>query len=342
MWYVTFHGGKTSAQQSSAKSGVNKVHAYDDSGDLITKDVLPKNIPRVKLRELRGIGFGPDGDLYVVNAYRKYSQILRFRKAASADSWYDFVGIFAAPSAAEPASFAVDAIVHPFAFTFDPDGNWYISSQDTNVVTRLPPSPGTALTIAPYLAATYPNAQLLPGTFVASSNGQLPYAPQPTTPVPPLQGLEVLLSKGSNAKVLKSVRDVLFHEGVLYVADEPAGAVKLYDGASGQLIGQIASALLAQPVHLLMAGETLLIGSTGTTPAPAVLSYDLATKTLATFIAGIGAPGGIAQGADGCFYVAIRKDKSIVKYDPHSQTLSTFICKLPDYPEFLLYVPNSS
>ncbi|MFL5801614.1 MAG: hypothetical protein ACJ8CR_07705 [Roseiflexaceae bacterium] len=359
MWYITFHGGDDDAEsqpaahartashkQATKKSGVNKVYAYDDTGQLITKDVLPKHIPGVTLRELRGIAFGPDGDLYVVNAYWKYSQILHFKGAVNPDGSHDFVGIFAAPPSAEPSTFSVDAISHPFAFTYDPDGNWYISSQDTNVVTRLPPNPATPLTVAPYLAQTYPQAQLLAGTFITSSNGAL--APQVATNVPPLQGLEVLLatsagaSSSSAAKVAKSVRDVVFHQGVLYVADEPASAVKLYDGTSGALIGQIADArLLAQPVHLLLAGDTLLIGSTGTADlAPAVLSYDPATKTLAGFITGIASPAGIAQGADGCFYVASRKDKAIMKYVPQSQTLSPFIQSLPDEPEFLLYVPN--
>lgn len=354
MWYITFHGGtqalstNTAPSKQAKKSGVNTVHAYDDNGQLMTKHVLPKSIDGVTLCELRGMIFGPDGDLYVVNSYWKYSQILHFKGAAKADGSHDFVGIFAAPPGAGPSSFSVDAIVHPFNFTFDQDANWYISSQDTNVITRLPPDPGTALMIAPYLSSAYPDSQLLAGTFVASSNGSLPHAPRTTTNIPPPQGLEVLLannagaSSGPSSKVAKSVRDLLFHQGMLYVADEPASAVKLYDGASGELLGQIADAsLLAQPVHLFPIGDTLLIGSTGTTNlAPAVLQYDPATKTLANFITGIGSPAGIAQGADGCFYVAIRKDKSIAKYDPHSQALTPFIPSLPDEPEFLLYVPD--
>src|SRR5262245_10938154 len=113
MWYVSFHGGNdadnnqtaqasaTHGKKSGKKGGVNKVHAYaDGSGQLITKDVLQKNIPGLTLRELRDIGFGPDGDLYVVNAYSQYSQILRFKGAANADGSHDFVGIFAAPSGA--------------------------------------------------------------------------------------------------------------------------------------------------------------------------------------------------------------------------------------------------
>ncbi len=153
--------------------------------------------------------------------------------------------------------------------------------------------------------------------------------------------MEVLLatsagaSSSSAAKVAKSVRDVVFHQGVLYVADEPASAVKLYDGTSGALIGQIADArLLAQPVHLLLVGDTLLIGSTGIADlAPAVLSYDPATKTLASFITGIASPAGIAQGGDGCFYVASRKDKAIMQYVPQSQTLSPFIQSLAERAE---------
>lgn len=343
MWYVTFHGGGCGsadeaggADDKSGKSGVNKVHAYDDDGNLITKDVLPTSIPGVTLCELRDIGFGPDGYLYVANSYSDYSQILRFSGAPDSSGTHAFVGVLASCA-------TVDAIVHPFAFTFDAAGRCLVSSQDTNVVTGLDLSSGAALPIAPYLSNTYPAQQLLPGTFVASAEGKLPNVPlaQPNVPTP--QGLAVGFNNGdagaaasSKLKVASSVRDVLYDLGALFVADEPGGAVKIYDGAQGNLEYVIADeALLAKPVHLLVAGGTLYIGSAG---ASAVLSYQ--DGALTPFISGIGSPSGMAFGADGCFYVADRQGRSVLKYDPNGTLLGSFLSGLPDNPEFLLYVPN--
>ena len=356
MWYITFHGGQDDGSDGqggagagqASKSGVNKVHAYDDDGQLITKDVLPASIPNVTLDELRGIGFGAAGYLYVVNSYSGDSQILYFTGAADSHGTHDFLGVFVMREAtggldcSAAARGCVESIVHPFAFTFDGSGNCYVSSQDTNVATLLPAS-GTPQ-IAPYLAQTYPNNQFLPGTFVASSNGALPKVPQAQPDVSPPQGLEVAFDK-SNTKVVNSVRDVLFNQGSLYVADEPGNAVKIYDGTSGELTGEISdSSLLAAPVHLLLAGDDLYIGSTGT-PAggsPGVVRYSLTDGTYAPFITRVDSPSGMGIGADGNFYVALRKGRCVAKYSMNGVLLGCLVCDLPDDPEFLLYVPDAT
>jgi hypothetical protein len=316
MWYITFHGGD---------DGVNDVHAYDDSGELVVKHVLPKRPPR---RELRGIGFGPDGYLYVVNGYKKYSQILRY-EGKPCEGCHCFVDVFA-------SKHTVDALIHPFSFAFDPFGYCYVTSQDTNVTTRLSQA-GRPKPIAPYLAQTYPHNQLLDGTFVASSSGRLPEVPSASPGVEPPQGLEVTVESG---KVSHSVRDVLIYSDRLFVADEPGNAVKIYDRRSGELAAKIADDnLLAAPVHLLARKDNIYIGSTGT---KAVLRYAIASGTLHKFIEGLESPSGMTFGRDGCFYVESRKDRCVLKYDEKGNYIDKLIKDLPDEPEFLLHVPDAA
>src|SRR4029453_13588570 len=64
-------------------------------GKRLRKALNKKSLPAgVKLRELRGFVFGPDQNLYVVNAYFEYSQILMFNAALNANGQHDFAQIF--------------------------------------------------------------------------------------------------------------------------------------------------------------------------------------------------------------------------------------------------------
>lgn len=75
VWYISFHGGDNS-------SSLNNIHVYDADGRELGKALNRNSLPPgLELRELRGFAFGPDGNLYVANAYRKYSQILQFAGA---------------------------------------------------------------------------------------------------------------------------------------------------------------------------------------------------------------------------------------------------------------------
>ena len=64
--------------------------------------------------------------------------------------------------------------MHPYDLTFDRQGNCYVSSQDTNVVTGLRAA-GGALEVAAHRQELYPPpGTFLAGTRVASSQGLLP------------------------------------------------------------------------------------------------------------------------------------------------------------------------
>src|SRR6266436_3622742 len=76
---------------------------------------------RVQLDELRSFTLGPAGHkhLYVVNANKKLSQVLRFDIPSQAGGKYT-----------NGQAFASEHLHHPFNAVFGPDGNLYVSNQD--------------------------------------------------------------------------------------------------------------------------------------------------------------------------------------------------------------------
>jgi hypothetical protein len=347
MFYITFHSE-------------TNIWAYDHKANRKTKSLLATPSCAPPLKELRGMTFGPNGYLYVVNAHQPYSQVLVYSGSGDSDNAYDFIGIYA-DSTVSPG------VDHPFTVAFDSSNNGYISNQDTNVVTAVS-SPGTgsacdstptppvytkatALAVASYLTSL---GTFLPGTFVASSYGALPGVSSPPPTVPQPQGLDVDPANGQ-PKVLHSVRDVLIIGDLLYVADEPGDSVKTYalvtnqsQGITqGQLQGQITDSHLKGPVHMLLNGGTLYISS-----SDRILACDLATGKVSTFLSGLSSPAGMAFDSSGNFFFADRTGQIIWEsaYDSKSGRYgkpTVFIPKydkkhapdgLEDQPEFLVYV----
>src|SRR5436305_13156509 len=83
-WYISFHGG-------DEKTSLNNIHVYSTDGKELRKALNKKSLDSgVELRELRGFIFGPDRDLYVVNAYFEYSEVLKFRGWPNKDGQHYF------------------------------------------------------------------------------------------------------------------------------------------------------------------------------------------------------------------------------------------------------------
>jgi hypothetical protein len=161
-WYISFHGG-------DEKESLNNIHVYSSDGHQVRKALNIKSLAAgVTLRELRGFVFGPDRNLYVVNGYYKYSEVLKFKGALNNDGQHDFVSIFAKRDASSNPGLS-----HPFNAVFDSEGDLYVSSQDTSLISRYhgPTSkvgkPGTPMPLP--LSIKDSNA-MPPGTFVPSKN----------------------------------------------------------------------------------------------------------------------------------------------------------------------------
>jgi len=110
---ISFHGGSTA-------TSINNVLAVTS-----TAAVTPMLVPNATgvipaLSELRGFFLDPgSGSLFVVNAYKNFSNILTFSRQGTA---YAFNGIFAAGDS--------DGLAHPFCAVPGGDGHIYVSNQD--------------------------------------------------------------------------------------------------------------------------------------------------------------------------------------------------------------------
>jgi hypothetical protein len=348
VWYITFSG--------ESPAPIRTVSAYADDGGCLNVTVLEQSTAW-PIKELRGLGFGPGGSLYVVDSAssKKVSAILQYNGTPDSNGTHAFEWAYTATDQAK-------GLMHPFAFTFGADGSCFVSCQDSNVVLHLaaPGGSGAGVPLAVALAlAAIKDSTFILGTFVASSNGKLPDVPCVATNVAQPMGLDVAFVDTMETKVANSVRDVLFsqeapypHEGsVLFVADEPGNAVKVYD-LDGNLLVAVADATLIQsPVHLCLNDGMLYIGCNGRLQIGTiqvtgwVVCYTLATGTLATTpsIVGLRSVGGMGIGGDGALYVADRKACVVYRWD--GEALAQFIPptsgqSLPDEPEFLLYVAD--
>ena len=117
-FYLSFSG--------ESSTPINNVYALSPSGATVSTQVLD---PSQTYQELRGMAFGPDGCLYVCQAYKNASGVLQFAAAALAGGFTRaFLKAYATPSASS-------GLKHPYQPIFGSDGDLYVSSQDTNVVT---------------------------------------------------------------------------------------------------------------------------------------------------------------------------------------------------------------
>jgi len=312
-WYVSFHGGEE-------KTSLNNIHVYSTDGEKLRKALDKKSLAEgVKLRELRGFVFGPDKDLYVVNAYFEYSEILKFRGPLNKGGQHEFAGVFVKHHAdLNPG------IDHPFNVAFDSNGDLYVSSQNTNLVARYhgPLSktgePGTPMPLPEHLDVE--KIKLPPGTFVPSAK---------------------LATNG-----LLEVRAVIFApNGDLYIADRAADCVRIYQARTGHFLRDLISRAdqVDKPIHLMLSPDSnyLFVGSGGN---DSILRHDLRQNSTSVFITpksgGLNGPAGMEFGDDGLLYVASRNTKEILRYDAKGGRPSgePFIKNLGDNPEFLMLV----
>jgi hypothetical protein len=334
--YVTFHGGSPSKE---VPNPLWYVGSYTQSGSTwkFNPNVFNLPAPADKVNELRDIQLGSDGNFYVVNSYKKANVIWRIPPG----------GVNNQAPAVFTGGSVVPAIFHPFSFAFDSTRTYcYISSQDTNVVTRVFGSGGYVGKAAPVNTALK-GSNFLDGTFVASQQGFLPPPFLPSGVSDKAGGLGFSMeSTSQDPYPSHSVRGVALIGGSLYVADEAANCVRIYDTTSGAYKGTISDQKqhIQGPVHLLAVGTTLYM--TSSIHKGSVLAYDTVNGgDPKTVVEGVDKPSGITLDNAGHFYVASRT-KNFVNMYTISQPLSPFtpaagnpiIKSMTDNPEFLLWV----
>jgi len=325
VWWISYRG--------ESGHGVDNIGVFEDDGSPrkvhpLLLDPSPAAHP---LHIARGFALVGD-DLYIANAWRKDSHIARYHRHGDT---FRFKEVLAKTA-------EVAAMVHPFDVELGDDGRIYVSCQDTNTVLSLVPKTREPAPVAAHLLKHYPNGQFLPGTLVASSQGSLPeYGDHAPPDVPAPLGLKVVLDK--RGKPRHSVRGIVVHRKHLYVADEAADAVKVFNVQSGELMASITGRGLKAPVHLILRGESLYIGASG---SGSILTLDLTSTPLkgelearAVIDGKLDAPSGFAIGPDSDFYIAERKKQRVRRFSSDGKKEGTFIHNLPDMPEFLVYVP---
>ena len=327
MWWISYRG--------EGKAGVENIGVFEDDGTPRKKhplllDPSPKAYP---LHIARGFALVGD-DLYIANAWRKDSHIARYRRRGNMFHFADLM----------VTTKHVPAMVHPFDVEFGDDGRLYVACQDTNTVLAILPKTRKPAPVAPHLRTSFPHGNFLPGTLVASAQGRLPEcgdsAPRD---VPAPQGLRVVLDVHGRPR--HSVRGIVVHGGRLYVADEAGDVVKIFEVKSGRLLARIVGKKLTRPVHLVLRGETLLIGAAG---SGSILAYDIVKaaprgdqKARVVIDRKLKAPSGFGIGPDGDIYVAERFNQRVRRFSAKGKKKGTFIDGLPDIPEFLVHIPDA-
>jgi sugar lactone lactonase YvrE len=353
-FYVSFSGESTTR-------AITNVYALSPDGKVLSKTALDPG--KAPFHELRGMAFGPDGNFYVAQAYKKASAILQFAGATDKGaSSLKFLASFVTPSVSSGLS-------HPYQPIFDADGNLFVSSQDTNVVTAFygpknAPS-GKPMPNARHLQKKFPSATFYPGTFVPAFSAK-PGAPSVTPvpvadggltfkdndPGPPAAPPAASPAAGSEKSGrTHSVRGLAFDgDHNLYVADEGADRVATFD-AQGKLLGVISASknhALNAPVALCFAPKigpkgTLVIGSPGN---DSLFVYDVSGVAKGDFVAkalinrsdNLKKLSGIAVDSDGNVYTGERESNSIHRWSPDGAQHVVFAGPFTDSPEQILAV----
>ena len=331
-FYVSFSG------ESSAP--INNVYALSPTGGApVCTAVLGTN-PSGAFQELRGMAFGPDGNFYVAQAFKGASAILQFNGTLSSGSCtMTFLTEFVTPASSP-------GLVHPYQPIFGPDGNLYVSSQDSNIVSAFygPSNAGKAMPAWSLLPGTF-----YPGTFVPAFSAKVGIPPN--TSVPVNQGGLTFVTTSSSTH---SVRGLAFDTaGNLYVADEGNNRVSVFSSA-GTFLGAITQSknhTISQPVALCFdtASAILYIASPGNQSLFAYNVSGVAKKNFdANFLvsdSNLDKLSGIALDLSGNIYTATRKENEIAKWTASGSSWSSspFAGPFSDSPEQIIpvYTPLS-
>lgn len=318
---VTFSGESGAA--------IDQVYGVDTDGNPIP-DLL--NPGTLQLDELRGMAFDAVGNLYVANANKNVSQILKFSPSGNG---YSNGVVFASPA-------TTPGIDHPYGLAFGPGNDLLVSSQDSLVVTRLNPA-GAVVPTAPFWTKQYPKANFYPGTWAPGAKGAT--SPNPPTPVKPSAG------------GLSDARGIAVVGNQLFVADDSSNKVLGYSLTDGSFTGVITSFTSGDPTGLVATpdGTGLYVGTQGTGSvhliniANCTANCPHSSVISATSQVPLDAPSGLAlrnENGQSVLYVGNRKGNAINRYQLSSptqvQSASVFVSGLRDTPEQLLAIDGQN
>jgi DNA-binding beta-propeller fold protein YncE len=344
----TLHGFYVSFSGESATPIAN-IYALSPKGEVVSKAVLdPAKAP---YKELRGMAIGPDHNFYVAEAYKNASVIMKFSGTPSkGSSTLKFLGEFVTPSASAGLS-------HPYQLMFSAEGDLFVASQDTNVVTAFygptSKSPGKPKPNSKFLTERFVTGAFNPGTFVPAHVAK-PGAPRFTPVSTDHGGLSFVtvsaapVSPGGKPgkPTTHSVRGLAFDRGGnLYVADEANDRVAVFDKA-GELLGVIKGSknhLLSTPVALCFDGskKLLYIGSPGnrslfTYDVSGVAKQDFKAKGLIIGADALEKLSGVAVDPGGAIYTGSRKTNTVQKWSADGASHAIFAGPFPDTPEQII------
>ncbi len=325
--YVSF-SGESGSKIQNVYSITHKGHVHED---ILHSADRP-------FKELRGLAFGPDGRLFVANAYKNATAIYVYEAETDAHGRRAWTQIKITPTSSA-------GLWHPYEMTFADGGRQLlVSSQDTNSVTGFvtpaaPTPPAAASPIASYLSDHFGD-HFFPGTMVASA---APLAHDGFTPtaVPADQG-----GLNYSAQEKHSVRGIAASAdgSLLFVADEPGNRVAVYETASGSYSYSITESRNHQvesPVGVVLnpADRNIYIGSTGN---QRIFRHDVGSRTTSVFLHDdhkLTKVSGLAFNPAGDLFTASRHSRKVYRAKAGKTDLHTLAGPFHDNPECLAVVP---
>jgi len=350
--YVSFRGETGSDEPTP----INNLQSFDSTGALICKDVLNKPASSITMDELRGVAIYPIGSdrygqLVVANAHKTDSAVLRYSATTSKIAGHrDYMDELLVRNKENPA------LIHPYSIVFATFNSpiiprrVFVASQDNSCVLAYNADSGAPMSVGSHWHSLYPNASFDAGMLVPSMS-------------------EVGFQNGG----LSSPRSMAIglQRGQLFVVDSAGDCVRGYDIVTGAFLGDVWCGTApssprrdkgTDPVGLVLlhnsstlvvtleADNTLIavdVSQWPVQPAPAPV----------TLLTGFDHPAGVSLSCDGHFYIANRKDRSIIKSKAPSRAqlfssspstyqaakvskLDVFISGLTDEPEQVLLLDS--
>jgi len=219
---------------------INNVYGITADGTPVP-DLL--NPTGVTVSELRGMAIS-GGYLYVANSHKSDTKILRYG-CTDTSGPFPYADTYATPD-------TTPGLMHPYQPVFDGEGNLFVTSQDTYVVTKFDAKESAAPT-SPWLVQNIPEIDFYEGTWA-------PGAEPSEGPAPP----DTVKSSDGG---LKAPRGIATSPTLnrFYVADNTDNSVKSYSLSKGTFHGKVLELDSGCPVGLAFDAESGLLFVTAET-----------------------------------------------------------------------------